>query len=82
MSDNIDSIFKIITAIINLIAIAMFFNKIYTAIFDYLLAVRSIKGRLFGPLSTYFRIVETNEKGILYLYCFLKLKKMSNLSNF
>ncbi len=69
VSDNTASAFKIATAIMNLVTIATFFNEIYTAIFDHFVAAGSIEGRLFGLVSTYFGIVETNGRGILHLHC-------------
>lgn len=82
MSDNIASAPKTAMATINPIAIATFFNKTYTTIIDHLLAAGSIKDRLFDPVSTYFGIVETNERGMLHLYCLVWLTGMTNLSNF
>ncbi len=69
VSNNIPSAFKTFMATINPVAIATFFDETCTAIFDHLLAARSIESGLFGPVSTYFGIVETNERGMLYLYC-------------
>lgn len=67
-TDSIISIFKTAIVIINPIAIAVLFNKIYLAIFDYFLAVRSFKGRLFRFVSTYFEIIKTNRRGIFHFY--------------
>lgn len=47
-------------AIINLVAIAQFFKAICTGIFKRLCVVGSTKDGLFGLVSTYFSIVETN----------------------
>lgn len=55
-------------AIINLMAIAQFFEAICTNIFKRFLAARSTKSRLLRPVLTYFRIVKTNSQKILYLY--------------
>ncbi len=82
VSDNTASAFKTATATINPIAIATFFNQTCTAIFDHLLAAGSIEGELFGPVSTYFGIVETNGRGMLHLHCLVWLTRMTNLSNF
>lgn len=66
--------FKQATAIINLMAIAQFFEAIYTSIFKRFLAARSIENRLFGPVLTYFRTVKTNSQRILYLYYLVLLR--------
>lgn len=55
----------------NLVAIAQFFEALYTSIFKYFLIARFIKSRLLGPISTYFKIIEINSSGILYLHFFL-----------
>ncbi len=66
----------------NPVAIATFFNKTYTAIFDHLLAAESIEGGLFGLVSTYFGIMETNGRGMLLPHCLIWLTGTTNLSNF
>ncbi len=66
----------------NPVNIAAFFNETCTAIFDYHLVVGSIEGGLFGLVSTYFKIVETNRRGIFHLHCLVWLIGMTNLSNF
>ena len=48
------------TTTINLIAIAKFFEAIYTSIFHQLLNVKSHKNGLLKPVSTSFGIVESN----------------------
>lgn len=50
----------------NLITIAMFFNKTYTKIFIHPLIVESINDGLYSPISTYFGIVKINGRGILH----------------
>ncbi len=50
--------------------------------FDHLLAAESIKCGFFGPMLTYFGIVQTNGRGMLYLHCLVWLTGMLNLSNF
>lgn len=80
--DNTALAFKTTTAILNLVLIAIFFNKTYIAIFDHLLVARSIESRLFGLVPTYFGIMETNERGMFHLYCLIWLTEMTNLSNF
>ncbi len=82
VSDNKASAFKTVTATMNPVVIATFFNETCTAIFDHFLAAGSIESGLFGPLSTYFGIVETNRRGMLHLHCLVWLTEMTNLSNF
>ncbi len=53
----------------NLVAIAKFFHIIYNTIFMSLFGAGQIAGGLFGPISNYFAIVETNGHGMLYLHC-------------
>lgn len=59
--------FELPTAIINSVAIVQFF-KAYTLVFSSVLAARSTKDRLFGPVLTYFRTIKTNSQGILHLH--------------
>lgn len=80
--DNTASAFKTDMATINPVAITTFFNKTCTAIFDHLLAAEFIESGLFGPMSTYFEIVETNRRSILHLYYLVWLTGMTNLFNF
>lgn len=82
MSDSTTSAFKIVTTTMNPIAIATFINEICTAIFNHLLAVRSIKDGLCGLVLTYSGTVETNGRGMLHFHCLVWLKSMINLSNF
>lgn len=74
VSYSIASVFKTAKIIINPIFIAIFFNKIYTAVFYHLLVIDYIKSKLFGLVLTYLRIVKTNGKDILYLYYWFALK--------
>ncbi len=80
--DNTASVFKTATATMNPLAIATFFNITCIAIFDHLLAAGSIKDGIFGPVLTYFEIVETNGRGMLHLHSLVWLTRMTNLSNF
>lgn len=82
VSDRAVSAFQIATAIINSIAIATFFDETYKAIFDHLFTATSSKNRLFVSVSTYFEIVKTISRGMLYFNCLVLLKSMINLSNF
>lgn len=60
--------FATMTATMNLIAIACFFEAIYYSIFEYLLAANSKNRGFFDLVSTYFAIVEINGQKILYLH--------------
>lgn len=55
----------------NLVAIAQFFHVTYIGIFKYLLVAESIENELVKLISTYYRMVERNSQGILYLYCLM-----------
>lgn len=57
--------------IINLVAIAQFFEAILTDIFKRFLATRFIKSRLFRLVLTYFETIKINGQGILYLQFFV-----------
>lgn len=52
--------FRRVTAIINPVTIAQFFETTCTSIFKCLFAAGSTKSGLFGPVSTYFDIIKTN----------------------
>ncbi len=52
--------FRRATAVINLVAVAQFFEATCTGIFKHLLAARFTGEGLLRPLSTYYEIVETN----------------------
>ncbi len=56
------------TVTMNPIAMARFFETTCYGIFEYLLAAGFNDGRLLGPISTYFGIVETNSRGMLHLH--------------
>lgn len=72
MNISIKTFIRII-ATMNFIAIVRFFEIIYYYIFKYLLAT-SFKDKSFlGFISTYFGIIETNIRGILYLHCLVWL---------
>ena len=55
--------------IINLIAVAKFFETTCTAIFKYLLNTESQKNCLSRLVSTYFGMVKINAQWMLHLYC-------------
>lgn len=57
-----------ITAIMNPVAVAQFFEAACTSIFKRLFAARSTQSSLLGPVSTYFGTMETNGCRMLYLY--------------
>lgn len=80
--DRVASAFKTVTATMNSVAIAMFFDKICKAIFDHFFAAESSKGGFFRSLSIYFGILKTNNRGMFYFYCLVWLKDMTNFLNF
>ena len=57
------------TAIINTLAVAYFFETVCYGIFEHLLATGSKDKGLLDPISTYFGTVETNSLGMLHLHC-------------
>lgn len=60
VNNSIEAFAKM-TAIINLVAIARFFEATCYTIFEHLLAAGSKDGWLFGLISTYFGIIATND---------------------
>ncbi len=60
--------FARITATMNSVAMARFFEATCRGIFEHLLAAGSKDGGLFSPISTYFGTVEKNGRGILHLH--------------
>lgn len=56
------------TATINFVVIAHFFETICHAIFKYLLAAKSKNMRFFDLVSIYFNTIKINNQQILYLY--------------
>ncbi len=72
-SNDIADAFAFATAKLNPVAVAPFFEAIYIAIFEHLLASGSNNDGLLGTLSTYFGKVETNGRGILHLHCIVWL---------
>lgn len=73
--------FAWIIATINLVIVVKFFEVTYINIFHQLLNNKSYKSGLLGPVSTNFRIVETNGWGILHLWCLVWLQRAYHLSN-
>ena len=69
--NNSTEAFAKMIARINLIAVACFFEATCCGIFEYLLAASSKNGGFFGPVSTYFGMVETNGRKILHLHCLI-----------
>lgn len=67
-------------ATMNLIAVAQLFEVTCSAIFNNLLQSNSLDRGLFGPISTYFSIVETNDQNMLYLHCLVWLRDASHFS--
>lgn len=63
--------FRQAMAIINPVAIAQFFEIIYTEIFTRFLAARSTESGLLGLVFTYFEKIKTNNQEILHLHCLI-----------
>ncbi len=63
--------FRRATAVLNPVAVAQFFETTYTNIFKRLLAAGSTREGLLGPVSTYYRMVETNGRKMLHLHCLM-----------
>lgn len=58
-------------AIINLVAVAQFFEAICIGIFKHCFATRSIENSLLELVSTYFNIIKTNDQEMLHLHYFV-----------
>ncbi len=61
------------TANMNPAAIAVFFHKVCTGILEALISPSEGAIGIFGDVSTYFSVVETNGRGMLYLHCLVWL---------
>ena len=57
------------TANMNPATIAVFFHKVCTGILEALVSPGEGEIRIFGEVSTYFGVVETNGRGMLHLHC-------------
>ena len=57
------------TANMNPAAIAVFFHKVCTGILEALVSPGEGEIGIFGEVSTYFGVVETNGRGMLHLHC-------------
>lgn len=78
--NNFVEAFARMTATMNLVAVAHFFEATYCDIFQHLLATGSEDEGLFDPISTYFGTVETNGRGMLDLYCLVWLHGVLHIS--
>ena len=73
-SDNQDSSlneFCRITAIANLVTIVLFFHHTCCVIFDHLLTANTFQNEFLNSVSTYFEIVEINDREMLRLHCLI-----------
>ena len=61
------------TANMNPAAIAVFFHKVCTGILEALVSPGEGEIGIFGEVSTYFGVVETNGRGMLHLHCLVWL---------
>lgn len=59
-TENLAAKFAQTTATMNPVAMLQFFDTVCKEIFECLLAANSETGGLFGPIATYFGMVETN----------------------
>ena len=57
-----------VTARMNPVAVAQFFHQICTGVFNVLLAAGTNQPGIFGQVSNYFGVVETNGRGMLHLH--------------
>ena len=57
----------------NPVAVAQFFHHICTGMFDALLAAGKERSGIFGEVSNYFGVVETNGRGMLHLHSLIWL---------
>jgi hypothetical protein len=57
----------------NPVAVAQFFHHICTGVFDALLAAGKGRTGIFGEVSNYFGVVETNGRGMLHLHSLIWL---------
>ncbi len=80
-SESTTLAFHHFTATMNLVAVATFFHKICRGIFNHLFRAGSSESGFFGPVSAYFRTVETNGRSMLHLYYLVWLKGMSSFSD-
>jgi hypothetical protein len=62
-----------VTAQMNPVAVAQFFHHICTGMFDALLAAGKGRTGIFGEVSNYFGVVETNGRGMLHLHSLIWL---------
>ena len=69
LESDVAPVFARKTAIINPVTMAKFFDIICKAVLLSLFANEHHDGGLLGPVSTYFKIVKTNDCGMLYLHC-------------
>lgn len=79
LGNNTQSAFARRTAKMNSIAGVKFFHIIYDMVFISLLAASQFEGGLLGLISNDFVTVETNGRGILYLYYLVWLRDISYL---
>ncbi|WP_375449088.1 hypothetical protein [uncultured Nostoc sp.] len=78
--NNSAEAFARMTATMNPVAVARFFEATCRGIFEHLLAAGSKDGWLLGPVSTYFGTVETNGRGMLHLHCLVWLRGAFHIS--
>src|SRR5579871_2826950 len=71
--ERANAAFRRKTANMNPAAIAVFFHKVCTGILEALISPSEGAMGIFGQVSTYFGVVETNGRGMLHLHCLVWL---------
>ena len=82
ISINAANNFNWITTTMNFVVVVQFFNSIYKNVFEYLLTVNSLNNDFFDLIFTYFDIVKTNNRDLLYLHCFQWFCETYYITNF
>jgi hypothetical protein len=71
--ERANAAFRRKTANMNPAAVAVFFHKVCTGILEALISPGEGQIGIFGEVSTYFGVVETNGRGMLHLHCLVWL---------
>src|SRR5271170_2755667 len=71
--ERANAVFRRKTANMNPAAIAVFFHKVCTGVLEALISPGEGEMGIFGEVSTYFGVVETNGRGMLHLHCLVWL---------
>ena len=82
ISINATNDFNRNTTTMNFVIVIQFFDFICKNVFEHLLIVSSSKNDFCDSIFTYFNIVKTNNRDILYLHYFLWFRKTNHITNF